>query len=307
MNEKIFITGSNGYIGKHLVDFFLKKKFQVFGCDINLIKKDKRFIRSDFTDDNVIRFINLKKIDHIFHLAALTEINNSKNYIIKCRQTNYLKSKIFIKKIYKNKIFIKNFIFSSSAAVYGITENIRIKEKSKTLPISEYGKSKLNFEKYLIGNKKKFINNIFICRFFNVIGGNLLKTKKKKSIFNYIHRAIKNKKFFFINGKNHKTLDGTTVRDYIDIEILSKFIYSLIKKNKKNIKQIYNVGSGVGISILEILNYLNNNNFKIKYSFRDKKKGDIPFSISDNSLMLKQLKIKNKDLRIINNLKKFLK
>ena len=124
-------------------------------------------------------------------------------------------------------------------------------------------------------------------------------------MFNYIYKAIKNKKFFFVNGKNHKTPDGTTVRDYVDIDILSKFIFSLIKKSKKDTKKIFNVGSGVGISILDILNYLNSNNLKIKYAFRDKKKGDIPFSISNNSLMLKQLKIKDKDLRILNNLKKF--
>ena len=307
MSNRIFITGSNGYIGKNLVKFFLKKKFQVFGCDININSQNNKFIKSDFSSDKVIRFIQSKKIDHIIHLAAMTEINNSKKYFIKCKETNYLKSKIFIQKIYKKKIYIKNFIFASSAAVYGITKNIKIKEKHKTLPISTYGKSKLDFEKYLIKNKKIFLNNVIICRFFNVIGGNLLKIKKKNSLFNYLYRSIKNKKNFYVNGKNHKTPDGTTVRDFIDVGILSKFIFSLTMKKQHNKTLIYNVGSGIGLSILEILNYLTSNNFKIKYFFRDKKKSDISHSISDNSLMLKQLKTKKKDLRIINNLKIFFK
>ena len=64
------------------------------------------------------------------------------------------------------------------------------------------------------------------------MGGNLVKIKKTL-IIQYIFRSIKNRKNFFINGKNHNTPDGTTVRDYIDIDILSKFINCLINKKKK--------------------------------------------------------------------------
>ena len=70
-NEKIFITGSAGYIGHHLVKFLKKKKFQVYGCDLTLKNtNNNNFIKSDFSSDRVIRFIKSKNINHIIHLAA---------------------------------------------------------------------------------------------------------------------------------------------------------------------------------------------------------------------------------------------
>ncbi len=306
--DKIFITGSDGFIGNHLVKFFKKNKFQVYGCDIKQKNQNNNnFIKGDFSSDKVIKFIKSKNINHIIHLAALTEIKNDKNYSIRCNRINYLQSKIFYQKIYKEKIFLKNFIFASSAAVYGKSKNIRIKENHPTIPISMYGRSKLKFERYLLSNKKNFVNNLFICRFFNVVGGNLIKIKKKHSLFNHIFKSIKNRKNFFINGKNHNTPDGTTVRDYIDIDTLTKFINCLIHKKEKNKKKIYNVGSGIGLSILEILKYLNLEGFRINYLFRSKKKQDIAHSISNNTLMLKELHIKKDDLKIKYKLKKFFK
>lgn len=306
--DKIFITGSAGYIGNHLVKFFKEKKFQVYGCDLKQKNKNNNnFIKSDFSSDRVIKFIKSKNINNIIHLAALTEIKKDKNYSIRCNRVNYLQSKIFYQKIYKEKIFLNNFIFASSASVYGKSKNIRIKENHPTIPISAYGKSKLKFERYLLDNKNNFVNNLFICRFFNVVGGDLVKIKKKNSLFNYIIRSIKNRRNFYINGKNHNTPDGTTVRDYIDIDILSKFINCLLNKKEKNIKKIYNVGSGIGLSILEILKHLSSESFRINYLFRGKKKQDIAHSISNNTLMLKQLDIKKIDLNIKYKLKKFFK
>ena len=271
MTNKIFITGSEGYIGNHLARFLKQKKFIVYGCDTKIKANNSNFIKSDFSSNKVIKFIKQKKINHILHLAALTEIKNDRKYKIRCRNINYFKSKIFVQKIFKEKIFLENFIFASSAAVYGISKNVRIKETHKTKPISTYGKTKLDFENYLTNYKENFSKNIFICRFFNVVGGNLLKIQKK-SIFNYIKKSLKNKKPFFINGKNYKTLDGTAVRDYIDIDILSKFILFLIRQKSKNKENIFNVGSGVGLSILQILNFLKKNNFDVRYYFKKKRK-----------------------------------
>ena len=307
MKDTIFITGSSGYIGNHLVKFFLRKKYKVFGCDLNINKKNSNFIKSDFSSDKVVKFIKSKKINSIIHLAALTEIKKNKKYSYDCKKVNYLKSKIFLQKIYKHKIFVKNFIFSSSAAVYGKTKNVRVKEDHVTKPISAYGKSKLDFEKYLIDKKQNYLNNIFICRFFNVVGGDLLRIRNKNSLFNYLNKSIKKKKIFYVNGKNYNTADGTAVRDFIDINILSKFILFLIKKKQSNQKKIFNVGSGFGTSILEILHELQTKKFKIRFSFRKRKKGDIPYSISDNTLMMKKLNFKRENFKISNNLKNFFK
>ena len=91
MKDKIFITGSSGYIGNHLVKFFLKKKFKVYGCDLNIYRKDDNFLKTDFSSDRVVKFIKSKKIDNIIHLAALTEIKNNKRYSNNCKKTNFFK------------------------------------------------------------------------------------------------------------------------------------------------------------------------------------------------------------------------
>lgn len=304
MSVKLLITGSNGYIGKHLINFLRKKKIDVYGCD-KIGTKTSRFVKSDFSSNKVINFIKLNKINYIIHLAAITTINDDKNNIIKCHNNNFIKSKKFIKKLDTQKINIKKFIFSSSAAVYGISKNKKIKESHKPRPISAYGKSKYLFENFLKKNKFHNLDNILVLRFFNVVGGNLLLLKNKKTLFNKLNQANKKNKIFYINGHNHPTQDGTNVRDFIDLDILSHFIFLIIKKNFKKKYMLFNVGSGFGKSILEIIYKLKEYNFKIKYSFKKKKIGDIPYSISNNIQMLQLLNISKKNLDIFKNIKKY--
>ena len=109
-------------------------------------------------------------------------------------------------------------------------------------------------------------------RFFNVVGGNLLLLKSKETLFNKLNLSIKKNKVFYINGNDHPTKDGTNVRDFIDLDILSQFIFLIIKKSFKKRYLVFNVGSGFGKSILEIIDKLKRYNFKIKYSFKKKKK-----------------------------------
>lgn len=304
MSNKFLITGADGYIGKYLMKFLRKKKIDVYGCDKNGVS-GVRFIKSDFSSDKVINFIKSKKINHIIHLAATTSINDNKKNNIKCHKNNFIKSKLFINKLDSQKINIKKFIFSSSAAVYGLSKNSKIKENYKPNPISIYGKSKYMLEIFLKKNKSKIFGQILILRFFNVVGGNLLKLRNKATLFNRLNLANKKNRIFYINGHDHPTKDGTNVRDFIDLNILSQFIFLIIKKDFKKKYLVFNVGSGFGKSILEIINKLKEYNFKINYLFKKKKRGDIPFSISDNTQMLKLLKISKKKLDISKRIKKY--
>jgi UDP-glucose 4-epimerase len=304
MSIKLLITGSNGYIGKYLIKFLRKKKIDVYGCD-KIGTNSLRFVKSDFPSNKVINFIKLNKINYIIHLAAITSINDDKKNTIECHNNNFIKSKVFIKKLDDQKINIKKFIFSSSAAVYGVSKNFKIKESHKSRPISAYGKSKYFFENFLKKNKFQNLDEVIVLRFFNVVGGNLLLLKNKKTLFNKLNLANKKNKIFYINGHDHPTQDGTNVRDFIDLDILSQFIFLIIKKNFKKKYMIFNVGSGLGKSILEIVHKLKEYNFKIKYSFKKKKRGDISYSISNNTKMLKLLNTSKKNLDIFKNIKKY--
>jgi UDP-glucose 4-epimerase len=302
MSNRFLITGANGYIGKYLTTYLKKNKIDVYGCD----KKgftEKKFIKSDFSSDKVIDFIKLNKINHIIHLAAITTINDNKKNSIKCHNNNYIKSRIFLQKLNAKKIKIKKFIFSSSAAVYGLCKNHKIKENFKPNPISAYGKSKYMFEVFLKKEKLKNLSNVCVLRFFNIVGGNLLFLNDKKTLLNKLYLANKKNRTFYINGNDNPTKDGTNIRDFIDLEILSQFILLIIQKDLKKKYLIFNVGSGIGKSILEIIDQLNKNNFKIKYLFKKRKSIDIPHSISDNTKMLNLLRIKRNKLDIFTNLK----
>ena len=168
-----------------------------------------------------------------------------------------------------------------------------------------YGKSKYMFEIFLKKNRFKLLDKIIVLRFFNVVGGNLLSLKSKNTLFNNLNLSIKKNKVFNINGNDHPTKDGTNVRDFIDLYILSQFIFLIIKKSFKKRYLVFNVGSGFGKSILEIIDELKKYNLKIKYSFKKKKNGDIPYSVSDNTQMIKLLKISKKKLDLFSNLKKY--
>ncbi len=289
MKYKIFVTGSNGFIGSNLIKYLKKKNFEIYGCDNKNLKENSKFIKSDFFSKKTINFIKNNNIDFIIHLAATTEIKNNQKNSIKCINNNFIKTKNFLKELKNKKIKIKKFIFASSAAVYGLSSKKKLIETSTKNPISAYGKSKLMAERFI--NKNAFFNigSIFLLRFFNVTGGNMM-LNKKKTFFNNLYNSYVKKNFFYIYGNDHCTKDGTPVRDFIDIKKISLIIEKIIIKPSQNKVHTFNIGSGIGISLLEVIKYLLKKKIKIKYSYKKKKIGDISYSISNNQKIIKYLK-----------------
>ena len=148
--DKILVTGGAGYIGSHVVErlVYLKKKVFIIdnlstGHKI-LINKKATFFFGDITKFNEVNdFILKNKISSIIHLAACLSVNESKKKPKKYFKNNVLGIKNLVKATIINKV--KNFIFSSTCAVY-IDKLIVVNEKSKLLPKSIYGKTKLQAE-----------------------------------------------------------------------------------------------------------------------------------------------------------------
>jgi UDP-glucose 4-epimerase len=191
------------------------------------------------------------------HLAAKINVMESEQNKAKYKLNNVIKSKIFINFFIRKKI--KNFLFSSSAAVYSNNTNVK-KETLKEKPANYYGKTKLDLENYLLQQNKKYNLNIVILRFFNVVGahdklssGN--SSFSSKSLFSSICRSILKKKIFNINSNNKNNLitkDGTVIRDFINVNDIAKIIITVVKK--KFIKyKVLNIGSGIGYTVLEIV------------------------------------------------------
>jgi len=304
---KVLITGGAGYIGSSVAWMFVDRGHKVTIIDnlitgkLSNIPKKSIFIKSDIADVKILNPILSENYDVVLHFAALIDNEESISKKELYLSNNYYKSKIFFKLCMKKGI--KNFIFSSSAAVYGLS-NKSVNERSLTKPLAPYGKSKLKFEKFLEKSKDKI--NYVILRYFNVVGVEKkmrcgFKIKKNKSLFNNLCKAHIDNKIFSIFGKDFATKDGTTVRDFIHITDLSNVHYKFSKIIQKNkLKLIVNCGYGTGYSVLDVVNKFNSIlNKKIKFNFKHKRKNEIEYSVADNKKIKKFIKLKTSQKKLI--------
>jgi UDP-glucose 4-epimerase len=308
---KVLITGGAGYIGSSVAWKFVDKGHKVTIIDnlvtgkLSNVPKKSKFIKSDIADIETLNSNLNDNYDIVLHFAALIDNEDSilreKLYL----QNNYHKSKKFFKFCIKKGI--KNFIFSSSAAVYGLSDS-RVNENSKTSPLAPYGKSKLKFENFLKKSKNNI--NFVILRYFNVVGVEKkmrcgFQLKKNKSLFNNLCNASVNDKNFFIFGKDFGTKDGTAVRDYIYIGDLVDVHYKFaIIAQSKRLKLIVNCGYGIGYSVLDVINKFNSIlDKKINFFFKKRRKNEIEYSVADTKKISKFFKSKNTKNKLITMIK----
>ena len=185
---------------------------------------------------------------------------------------------------------VKKLIFSSSAAVFGNTNNEKIDEKFRKEPINPYGKTKLIVENILENAMDDFDISSVSLRYFNAAGasvdGEIGESRKQEThlIPKAIIHTLSDKNLTFeLFGKNYPTPDGTCIRDYIHVDDLAKAHYLSLKYlNKKKGNFFFNLGSGKGYSNLEIIKNIEKHlNIPIKYKFSKMRKGDPAFLISN--------------------------
>ncbi len=250
----IFITGANGFIGKHLIDDLIKKtNLNVF----ILLKKNKK-------NFNLKKFFNSKRINIIY--GNFNELHKLKMIISKCdlicnlgfpnklkfknniKKKNYLISLRNIISILKKK---KNFklVHISSSEVYGfkkITNKISYTENFRTSPKNLYAKAKLEAENLILKSNDKIIKNTIILRLFNVYGPG----QTHKTLINVIINKLS------INKKRIKLKNIYDERDYIFLnDVVDAIRYSLLSKN---IYGVYNVSTGKTISVKNIFKVIKN-------------------------------------------------
>ena len=310
---KVLITGGAGYIGSNLARYLLKKKIEIFIIDDlsendeYLIPKNVKFIKCNILNTNKIRKIILKnEITSIFHLAAKIKVPESETKPKKYFLNNFIGT-VNLLEATKNTS-VKNFIFSSTCAVYGNQQIVS--ENSEVKPTSIYGESKYFAERYIENFQKKNNLNYVILRYFNVCGAdpNLKhgQTKKNGQLFkNLAVEAIKKKPKIKIFGENFNTKDGTCERDYIHVSDISKIHYLSLKyllKNKKNL--LLNCGYGNSYSVKKIISIFQKiSKRKINITIEKRRKGDVKSIKTKNSKLIKILNFKPK----FNNINKIVK
>jgi UDP-glucose 4-epimerase len=305
--KNVLITGGAGYVGSHITELLIKKKFKVLVVDNlstgykKLINKRSRFYSYDINDYKKVRNIIIKnKIDSIIHCAAKLSVEESEKKPKIYYRNNVTGTLNLIKACTNTPV--KNFIFSSTCAVYGSKSRI-VNEKSPILPESNYGETKYKAE-LLIKKKLKNINYC-ILRYFNVVGASknekLGQINTNGQLFkNLSIQCLKKNPKIKIYGNNYNTYDGTCIRDYIHVSDLADIhLNALIKINKYNKSTILNCGYGKGYSVLEIVKSFEKiSKKKIKINYYPRRKGDITEIISNTKKLYHFLNWKPKNSKI---------
>jgi len=297
--KNILVTGGAGYIGSHIVEELVKKNFlKIFIVDDlstghkRLINKKATFIKANINKTQLIKKIILKnKIDTIIHLAAKTIVTESEKKPKLYYKANVLGTSSLLDAAKNSSV--KNFLFSSTAAVYG--SKIRyVNEKSKTLPDSVYGKTKLQAEDLV---KRNFKKNYIILRYFNVVGASPSKKigliNKYGQLFkNFALEILKNKPKLSVYGKDYNTKDGTCIRDFTHVSDLADIhLKVLLKASKDNKSVILNCGYGKGFSVLEVVNNFKKfSKNKVIVKFEKRRKAEIVESVANVTKLKKYLK-----------------
>ena len=309
---KILVTGGCGYIGSHTVVKLLEEKFEVVIIDnlvnskrevLEKIKKitgsDVTFYQEDLCNLDALKTIFKKeKFDAIIHFAGLKAVGESVQIPLKYYQNNLISTMNLL--FCMQEYGVKKLVFSSSATVYGNPKSLPIKEDFPLQTTNPYGTTKLMIEQIL---KDVYQANpdldITILRYFNPIGAHksgLLGEDPNgipNNLMPYVVRvAMGTLPVLSIFGSDYNTVDGTGVRDYIHVLDLAKG-HLLALKNPKSGLKIYNLGTGKGTSVLELVNMFEKvNQVKVNKKFTARRDGDIDACYASNEKAMKELGFK---------------
>ncbi|MDA9045007.1 UDP-glucose 4-epimerase GalE [Gammaproteobacteria bacterium] len=310
--KNILITGGAGYIGSHVAVSLIENGYNPIILDnlsnssaevIYRIKKitgkKPLFIKGDICDKELLNatFKDIK-IDSVMHFAGLKAVGESAQKPLKYFKNN-VGGSINIFDVMKEHR-VKNLVFSSSATVYGDQPTLPYNEEMLLKPPSSpYGETKLAIENIL---RSWFASDnslsISILRYFNPIGAHKSGYigENPRGIPNNLmpficQAAAKKLKTLEIYGNNYKTRDGTGVRDYIHVlDLASGHLEALKKCFADSGIHTYNLGTGKGISVMEMVNKFQEvNDVSISYEFVDRRKGDLAEFYADSSKIKREL------------------
>ena len=267
---KILVVGGAGYIGSHMLKRFRSTNYNIEILDNLSTGHEKNtlgypFHNCDLADKNHLHSIIHKgKYDLVMHFASFINVGESYKNPQKYYENNVTNTQNLLNCMVQNKIL--NFIFSSSAAVYGEPNSIPISEEHTINPVNPYGQTKAIVEDILKDYDSAYGLKSICLRYFNASGahtdGSIGERHKPEThlIPLLLKSALNSKKPFKIFGKDYRTNDGTCIRDFIHVEDLAKAHYLafelLLNKDLDKFIPI-NLGSGSGHSIIDVINAAN--------------------------------------------------
>lgn len=300
----VLVTGGAGYIGSHTVVELLSEGYEVIVLDnfsnsspkaLENIKKitgkDFKFYEADLLDRAAIKkiFDENEGIDSVIHFAGLKAVGESVEKPILYYHNNITGTLILVDEMAKHNV--KKIVFSSSATVYGDPTSVPIREDFPRSTTNPYGSTKLMIENILTDVYTSDNEwSVILLRYFNPIGAHesgLIGEEPNgipNNLMPYINQVALGKlDHLNIFGDDYPTPDGTGVRDYIHVVDLAKgHIKAIEKANKLKGVEAYNLGTGHGYSVLDIVNNFEKaTGVKVKYEIVDRRPGDIAECYAD--------------------------
>ena len=303
--KKILVTGGAGYIGSHtcidllnnnmevvIVDNFSNSNEKALDAIKKLTGKEFKFYKIDYTDKDEMEKVFLENdIDAVINFAGFKAVGESVKMPLEYYTNNVYGALVLLDLMRKHNV--KKFVFSSSATVYGDPEKMPLTEDCKIGGTTNpYGTSKLMIE-YILQDLYKSDNtwDIVILRYFNPVGAHesgLIGEEPKgipANLMPYIARvAAGSLKELSIFGNDYDTKDGTGVRDYIHVVDLAIGHFKALERLRKDHQglHIYNLGTGVGYSVLDMVKAFENaNHVKVPYKIAPRRAGDIAVCYAD--------------------------
>ena len=307
----VLVSGGMGYIGSHTTVELLNSGYDVVIADDlsnskELVKdriekitgKTTKFYKVDLTNEEEAEKVFLENdIDSVIHFAAFKAVGESVEKPLEYYYNNITSALVMLRLM--RKYNCKNFVFSSSATVYGDAKIVPITEDSPLSATNPYGRTKLMIEDMLRDIAKADPTlNVAILRYFNPVGAHKSGTIGEdpngipNNLMPYITKvAVGELKQLRVFGNDYPTHDGTGVRDYIHVVDLAQGHVKALEKLKTNPGLVtYNLGTGNGYSVLDVVKaFAEASGREIPYEIVDRRPGDIATCYADPKLANEEL------------------
>ena len=299
---KILVVGGAGYIGSHMVVRLLQDNVEVTTLD-NLSGGYREsvlggaFIECDLADVNLLdKTFSENNFDVVMHFASFIEVGESIHSPAKYYNNNVTNTQNLLDAMVKHGV--SNFIFSSTAAVFGEPEYVPIDEKHSMVPINPYGRTKLIVEQMLADYDRAYGMKSVALRYFNAAGADPETRIGERHVPEshliplVLQAASGRRDSISIFGQDYDTPDGTCIRDYIHIcDLCDAHLLAIKSLQSNNISAAYNLGNGNGFSVKEVIDTAKEVTGKeFNVVIAESRAGDPARLVADASLARKELK-----------------
>ena len=295
--KRVLVIGGAGYIGSHVAQVLCDGGYEVRifddfsnGLERRVSGRFSDIVKADVLDREAL-LASMDGIDSIIHLAAKKAVEESVSNPLKYYENNVGGTLNILAAMAARNV--KRIVFSSTAAVYAPNDKSEIEENDPVNPLSPYGATKAISEELIRNVGAAEGMSTVSLRYFNVVGATQVAfgDNSKDNLVPKVFSAVRENQRPEIYGSDYPTKDGTCIRDYIHVGDLAEAHVSALRSiEESNVQEVYNVGSGTGYSVLEMMSQISATMQRPLDPIRaNRRAGDIPQLIASTKKIEREL------------------